>query len=59
MSGLFWPVIVLGGLVSTFAAMAITSVILLVLGQVGVLAYRRVRTLSPSTRHSLSGPSRG
>lgn len=47
MSWLFWFVIVLGGLVSTFAAVAITTVILLVLGQAAVLLYRKLAVLKP------------
>lgn len=45
MSGLLSLVIVFIGLVSTVAAVAITAVILLVLGQVGVLLYRRFASL--------------
>jgi uncharacterized membrane protein len=47
MSWLSWFFIVLGGLVSTFAAVAITAVILLVLGQAAVLLYRKLRVLHP------------
>lgn len=47
MSWLFWLVAVLGGLVSTFAAVAITAVIFLVLGQAAVLLYRKRWTLKP------------
>jgi hypothetical protein len=47
MSWLVWFFIVLGGLVSTFAAVAITAVILLVLGQAAVLLSRKLRVLHP------------
>lgn len=48
MSWLFWFLIVLGGLVSTVAAVAITAVILLVLGQAAVLLYRKLLMLKLS-----------
>jgi uncharacterized membrane protein len=47
MSWLFWLVMLLGGLVSTVAAVAITAVMLLVVGQAAVLLYRRLRNPVP------------
>ena len=40
--------LLLGGLVSTCAAVAITAVILLVLGQAAVLLYRKLALFKPS-----------
>lgn len=47
MGWLFWFVIVLGGLVSTFAAVAISAIILLALGQAAVLLYRKLAMHKP------------
>lgn len=41
MSWVSWPVIGLAGLTSTIAAVAITGIIALVLGQAGTLLYRK------------------
>jgi len=45
MSWLFWLVLFVGGLASTVAALAISAVILLVIGQVTTLLYQKARRI--------------
>jgi lysylphosphatidylglycerol synthetase-like protein (DUF2156 family) len=49
MGWLVWFVVLLGGLVSTLAAAAISAVVLLVFGQAILLLYRNVWSRKPLT----------
>ena len=50
MSWLSWLVVLLAGFVSTVSAVAISTVIVLVIGQASILLYRRIR----QPKHELS-----